>query len=100
MAQKKKAPAKKKATSKKSPGAGSASGKAGLPHQGEMEKAFGVDLEKFDVRTHHDGFKPSAIGAKAYAGGEKVAFKGGADASQGMIGHEAAHIVQQRAGVR
>ncbi len=98
MAQKK--TSKKSAAGKKgrASGAKPGGGAGKLPHAEQMENAFGVDMSKFDLRTQHDGFKPSAIGANAYANGEKVAFKGGAEASQGLIGHEAAHTVQQRAG--
>ena len=81
-------------------------GGAGMKKDGEPSRTTsfkGTDLQlaspsMHDVRAHHDGFKPSGIGAKAYATGDKVSFKGGAEPSQGLIGHEAAHIVQQRAG--
>ena len=61
---------------------------------------FAVDVADYDLRTQHDGYKPSAIGAKAYAAGEdpKIGFKGNAAPTQGLIGHEAAHVVQQSAG--
>lgn len=70
--------------------------------QGEIGSVLGkpksheIDLSSFDIRTQHDGFKPSAIGAKAFTEGNDVAFKGGAEPTQGLIGHEAAHVVQQR----
>ena len=77
----------------KTQASGAGSGAGALP----APAAFGVDLNKFDVRAHHDGYKPSAIGAKAYATGGHVSFKGDADPSLGLTGHEAAHVVQQAA---
>ncbi len=77
----------------------SSHGNGSLPNKDAMEKAFKVDMDKYDVRTHHDGYKPSAIGAKAYtSGGDAAFFKGGAQASQGLVGHELTHVVQQHAG--
>jgi hypothetical protein len=62
-----------------------------------MEQSFGSDFS--DVRVHQ-GAAASAMGAVAATQGSNVAFAptaiGGAD---GLVGHEAAHVIQQRAGL-
>lgn len=71
-----------------------------LPFFGEIQRAFG----------HHDltgvrafvggraGEASSALGARAYASGNSVAFASAPDLH--LAAHEAAHVVQQRGGVR
>lgn len=74
------------------------SGGTELPHYQTIQSAFGShDLS--NVRAHaSDSAAAScdALGASAYATGNQVAFKGTADLH--TAAHEAAHVVQQRAG--
>ena len=77
------------------------SGQAGaLPFQDQIQQSFG----RFDVSgvsAHTDGQSAAAcdaMGARAYATGDQVAFKGAPDLH--TAAHEAAHVVQQRAGVQ
>jgi hypothetical protein len=66
----------------------------------EMEAAFGADFS--DVRIRLDGAAAQA-GALAYAQGNEIHFQPSAwapdtRAGQELLGHELAHVVQQRAG--
>lgn len=80
--------------------AGVTGGGSRLPHLGAIQGSFG----KHDVSSvqAYQGSAASsacdAMGASAYASGDKVAF-GGAGADLHTAAHEAAHVVQQRAGV-
>jgi hypothetical protein len=71
-----------------------------LPHLPALRRAFG----KHDVSgvvAHSDGLAAggaAALGTIAYARGEHVAFAG--PPSLRVAAHEAAHVVQQRAGVQ
>jgi hypothetical protein len=74
----------------------------GLPPDllADMESSFGVDFG--DVRVHEDG-AAGAIGALAYTRGDDLHFAPGRfdpESARGreLIGHELAHVVQQRAG--
>jgi len=65
-----------------------------------METAFGQDFS--DVRVHVDN-APERVGARAYTQGSDIHFRPGeyqpgAAGGQQTIGHELAHVVQQRAG--
>jgi hypothetical protein len=77
----------------------SGSGSA-LPHGDRIQASFGHhDIS--DIRAFIGGPAESAarsIGAQAYATGDAVAFAGSPDLRQAS--HEAAHVVQQRAGVQ
>jgi hypothetical protein len=77
--------------------AGQAQSAAGrLPRRNQIEQAFGR-LDISGVAAHAGGAAAGAagrIGAQAFATGEHIAL-GGAAAT---LPHEAAHIVQQRAG--
>jgi hypothetical protein len=80
--------------------AGVAGGGGELPHRGAIQRSFGHhDVSR--VRAHVGGAAAeaaAAIGARAYATGDAVAF---AEApSLELAAHEAAHVVQQRGGVR
>jgi len=75
---------------------------AGLaaPVGGMMERAFGADFS--DVRVHEGG-DAAALGALAYTRGSDVHFRPGesdpgARGGQELLGHELAHVVQQRQG--
>lgn len=66
----------------------------------QMERSFGADFA--GVRVHHGG-QADALGAEAYTQGNDVTFASGRfDASStaglALIGHELAHVVQQRDG--
>lgn len=66
----------------------------------QMEQAFAADFS--DVRVH-EGAHVSALGALAYAQGSGLHFAPGqyapdSEAGRELIGHELAHVVQQRAG--
>lgn len=66
----------------------------------KMETSFGEDFSS--VRVHQDG-SAASLGALAYARGTDVHFAPGqydpgSAAGQSLIGHELAHVVQQRAG--
>lgn len=68
--------------------------------RGKMEAAFGADFS--GVQVHEDG-QAAAHGAVAFARGEHLHFQPGrfdaeSTAGQELIGHELAHVVQQRAG--
>jgi len=71
-----------------------------LPHLGAIQSSFG----RYDVsavRAHTGGAAETAtsnLGAQAYAKGNNVAFAGSPDLH--TAAHEAAHVVQQRAGVQ
>jgi hypothetical protein len=71
---------------------------AALPHGATIQRAFGGhDLS--DVRAHVGGAATTAsasLGAEAYATGNHVAFASAPDLH--TAAHEAAHVVQQRAG--
>ncbi|MBK7540066.1 MAG: DUF4157 domain-containing protein [Myxococcales bacterium] len=70
-----------------------------LPHQQAIQRSFG-DHDLSGVRAHVGGAAAAAteaIGAEAYATGSSVAFREAP--SLHTAAHEAAHVVQQRAGV-
>ena len=72
----------------------------GLPHLAAIQRSFGHH-DVTGVRAHVGGAAADAaqaIGAAAYATGDDVAFAGAPDLRQAA--HEAAHVVQQRGGVR
>ena len=71
-----------------------------LPHLDRIQQSFGR-YDVSGVRAHTDDQAQAsarAIGADAYATGDQVAF-GGGKADLHTAAHEAAHVVQQRAGV-
>ncbi len=78
---------------------GIASGGGAMPHADKIQASFG----RFgigDVQAHVGSAAREAsraIGARAYASGDHVAFDGAPDLH--TAAHEAAHVVQQRAGV-
>ncbi len=78
---------------------GVAGERSALPHQDKIQASFG-SYDVSGVTAHTDGQAAQAcdaIGAQAYATGDQVAFKGAPDLH--TAAHEAAHVVQQRAGV-
>ncbi|MEP6860699.1 MAG: DUF4157 domain-containing protein [Deltaproteobacteria bacterium] len=71
-----------------------------LPFLTEVQQSFGHH-DVSDVRAHVGGparEAASALGARAYASGDAVAFAAAPDLH--LAAHEAAHVVQQRGGVR
>ena len=71
-----------------------------LPHLAAIQKAFGHH-DVSGVQAHVGGRAEeasAAIGARAYASGDQVAFAAAPDLQ--LAAHEAAHVVQQRGGVR
>jgi hypothetical protein len=77
-------------------GAGSA-----LPYFDRIKAAFGGAHDLSQVRAHVGGEAAAAsehMGAEAYATGDHVAFRDQPDLH--TVAHEAAHVVQQRAGVQ
>lgn len=80
--------------------AGVATGAGPLPHLERIQEAFGGH-DVTTVKAHVGGpaaDAAEAIGAEAYATGDRVAFEGPPDLH--IAAHEAAHAVQQRAGVQ
>ena len=78
---------------------GFAGGGGKLPHLDRIQEAFGSH-DVGDIKATVGGAAKEAaeaIGAVAYASGDKVAFKGSPDLH--TAAHEAAHVVQQRSGV-
>jgi len=78
---------------------GVAGGGGKLPHLDRIQEAFGSH-DVSDVKATVGGSAKEAseaIGAEAYASGDKVAFKDSPDLH--TAAHEAAHVVQQRSGV-
>lgn len=72
----------------------------GLPHGDAIQRAFGPDHDLSGIQAHVGGAAAAAaveLGAAGFAVGEHVAFR--AAPSLRLAAHEAAHVVQQRAGV-
>jgi hypothetical protein len=68
--------------------------------KGKMEAAFNADFSNVKI---HEGDKAASMGALAYAQGEDIHFAPGmynpnSTSGQELIGHELAHVVQQREG--
>ncbi len=70
-----------------------------LPHAAQVQAAFGsFDLSDVRVATGAPARDAAReIGAAAYTTGDRIAF--GAEPTLHLVAHEAAHVVQQRAGV-
>jgi hypothetical protein len=72
-----------------------------LPYGDDLRRSFGRHADALDGATAHRDADAvgaaQAIGAEAYATGGSIAFAG--SPTRELVGHEAAHIVQQRAGV-
>ena len=71
-----------------------------LPHLGPLQRLFGPAHDLSRVQAFVGGGAADAaagIGARAYATGDRVAFASAPDLH--TAAHEAAHVVQQRAGV-
>jgi hypothetical protein len=80
---------------------GVASGGAALPYLGQVQAAFGSH-DIGGIEAHHGPEAVAAnqaLGAEAYATGDRVAFASSSP-SMHTVAHEAAHVVQQRAGVQ
>lgn len=71
------------------------------PMRQEMEKAFATDLSDVKIYQSH---APTLQGAKSFVDGNNIHFAPGAfdphsNAGRELIGHELAHVVQQRGGI-
>lgn len=77
-------------------------GSAGpLPHLDQIQRSFGPQHDLGGVKAHVGGRATEAsrhLGAEAYTIGDHVAFGGTPDLH--VAAHEAAHVIQQRAGVQ
>jgi hypothetical protein len=72
-----------------------------LPHFDRIQQAFGSAHDIGQVRAHVGGQAAAAsehMGAEAYATGDQIAFRSQPDLH--TAAHEAAHVIQQRAGVQ
>jgi Domain of unknown function (DUF4157) len=72
-----------------------------LPHAAAIQRAFG-SFDISGIRSHTDDAAAegaAAMGARAFAAGNHVAFAPG-EADLHTAAHEAAHVIQQRAGVQ
>ena len=72
-----------------------------LPHLATIQRSFGPGHDLSGVTAHVGGAAAqaaAALGARAYASGGAVAFSGTPDLH--LAAHEAAHLVQQRAGIQ
>ncbi|MFC3802394.1 DUF4157 domain-containing protein [Cohnella sp. GCM10012308] len=72
-----------------------------LDVQAKMEKVMGADFS--NVNVHANSSQASSVGALAYAQGNDIHFAPGqynpdSQSGQKIIGHELAHVVQQRQG--
>ena len=77
--------------------------RTGMPDdlKAKMERSFDTDFS--DVKVHPNSSKPPEVGALAYTQGGDVHFAPGrfspaTSDGQGLLGHELAHVVQQREG--
>jgi hypothetical protein len=81
--------------------AGVAGGGRPLPFLAQIQAAFGPEHDVSGITAHIGGEAAEAtdaIGAEAYATGDQVAFRQAPDLH--TAAHEAAHVIQQRAGVQ
>ncbi|HEY8143982.1 MAG TPA: DUF4157 domain-containing protein, partial [Kofleriaceae bacterium] len=69
-----------------------------LPHRGQLEGAFGLDLSSIVAHTGPEAQQTSrAMGANAYATGHHVILP--QNAGVGLVAHEVTHVLQQEQGV-
>jgi hypothetical protein len=79
---------------------GVAGATSALPHLDSIQKSFG-DFDVSNVKTRQGGDAADAskaMGADAFATGDRIGFRDAPDLH--TAAHEAAHVVQQRAGVQ
>lgn len=80
--------------------AGFAGSSSELPYREQIQKSFGPTHDLSAIQAYSGGpaaHAASIIGANGYASGNRIAFKQAP--SLHLAAHEAAHIIQQRAGV-
>lgn len=70
------------------------------PRRAEMEKAFGADFSNVKIMESQ---LPTLNGSETFARGNEIHFAPGrfdphSNAGRELIGHELAHVVQQRGG--
>ncbi len=71
------------------------------PMRHEMEKAFGADLSDVRIFQSH---APTLQNARSFVDGNDIHFAPGAfdphsNSGRELIGHELAHVIQQRGGI-
>lgn len=79
---------------------GVAGATSSLPHLDAIQRSFGA-FDVGDIKTRQGGAAAdasNAMGADAYASGDRIGFRDAPDLH--TAAHEAAHVVQQRAGVQ
>ncbi|WP_428269654.1 eCIS core domain-containing protein [Haliangium sp.] len=72
-----------------------------LPHLERIQQSFGPGHDVSNIKAHVGGAAAEAseaIGASAYATGDRVAFRSAPDLH--TAAHEAAHVIQQQQGVQ
>ncbi|MEC7241055.1 MAG: DUF4157 domain-containing protein, partial [Myxococcota bacterium] len=79
--------------------AGLSSASSPLPHRSRIQASFGThDVSDIKAQVGGDaGETADALGARAYASGDRVAFQQGKDDLH-TAAHEAAHVIQQASG--
>lgn len=80
---------------------GIGAGGSSFPHLDAIQDSFGPEHDLSNVKAHLGGSAASAndkMGSEAYATGNHVAFR--SRPSRWLAAHEAAHVVQQRQGLR
>jgi hypothetical protein len=78
--------------------AGTASGGQEIPYRQEMEASFGADFSNVQAHFGDSAAQASqALGAKAYAMGNQVAFAD-PNPSKALVAHELTHVLQQSSG--
>ncbi|WP_428263989.1 eCIS core domain-containing protein [Haliangium sp.] len=81
--------------------AGVRGGGGALPHLERIQRSFGPEHDVRHIKAHVGGAAAEAseaIGASAYATGDRVGFRSAPDLH--TAAHEAAHVIQQQQGVR
>lgn len=77
--------------------AGLSGSSSAIPYRAEMESRFGADFSSVQAYSGSAaGAACDALGANAYAVGDKVAF-GSSSPDRGLVAHELTHVVQHRA---
>lgn len=61
-----------------------------------MQTSFGSDTDLAGIRVHYNSPEARYLGAESFAQGSHIHFAG--SPSHEIIGHELAHVVQQRQG--
>ncbi|MBN1945320.1 MAG: DUF4157 domain-containing protein [Bradymonadales bacterium] len=87
-------------TIKRQAGAGLTGPSTALPYLDQIQQSFGPEHDLSNIGAHlgeEADMAARAMNARAFTAGNRVAFRGKPDLR--LAAHEAAHIIQQRAGV-